>query len=93
VGVNDKDMYDFDDDEGNVHKDIDIDFEKCDMHKESVIDDVVDSGPTIAHDPHNLKIELNALFSYVDAFRKALRHYATKNEFEVNTLKLDKKDS
>jgi MuDR family transposase len=91
VGVNEEDMYGFDDDEGNVHEDVDIDIEEGDVHKESAIDDEVDSGPIIAYDPENPKIELNALFLDVDVFRKALRHYPIKNEFEVSTLKSDKK--
>jgi MuDR family transposase len=58
---------------------------------EETINDVADAEYTIAYDPNNPKIELNALFPDVDAFRKALRHYAIKNEFEFSTVKSDKK--
>jgi MuDR family transposase len=33
----------------------------------------------------------NALFPDVNAFRNSLRHFAIKNEFEVSTVKSDKK--
>jgi MuDR family transposase len=38
-----------------------------------------------------LQIEVNALFPNVNTFRKALRHFAIKNEFEVRTVKSDRK--
>ena len=61
------------------------------MHEEPAVDDVVQCEPIIAFDPENPRIEVNALFPDVDAFRNALRHFAIKNEFEVHTLKSDKK--
>jgi MuDR family transposase len=91
VGVNDEDLYGFDGDEDNVHEEAHIDLEEDNMQKKAIIDDVVESGPTIVYDSENPKIELNALFPDVYAFRKALRHFAIKNEFEVSTLKSDKK--
>jgi uncharacterized protein YneR len=91
VRVNDENMYDFDGGEHNVNEEVNIDIQEDNAHKEPIADDVVESGPTITYDPQNLKIELNSLFFDVDIFRKALRHFAIGNEFEVTTLKLDKK--
>ena len=46
---------------------------------------------TVGFNPENPNIEVNALFPDVDAFRRALRHFAIKNEFEVSIVKSDKK--
>jgi MuDR family transposase len=48
------------------------------------------SESIIAYDPTNLKIEVNTLFSNVNAFRIALRHLVIKNEFEISTMKSEK---
>jgi MuDR family transposase len=61
------------------------------MSKEPNIDDVVECELNVVYDPENPKIEVNALFSDVNAFRKSLRHFAIKNELEISTVKSDKK--
>jgi MuDR family transposase len=61
------------------------------VHEELRIDDIIQCEPNFVFDPENPKIIINALFSDVDAFRKALRHFSIKNEFEIRTVKSDKK--
>jgi MuDR family transposase len=51
----------------------------------------LESEHTISYDTENSRIELNALFPDVDAFRKSLRHFVIKNEFEYVIVKSDKK--
>jgi MuDR family transposase len=60
------------------------------ISEEPTIDDVVECEPIIAYDHENSKIEANALFSDVNAFRMTLRHFAIKNEFEISTVKSNK---
>ena len=61
------------------------------VHEEPAVDDVVQCEPIIVFDSENPRIEVNALFPDVVTFRNALRHFVIKNEFEVQTLKSDKK--
>jgi MuDR family transposase len=56
---------------------------------ESIV--AAESEHTISYDLENPRIEFNALFLNVDAFRKSLRHFAIKNEFEYIIVKSDKK--
>jgi hypothetical protein len=46
---------------------------------------------SISYDFENPIIEVNDVFLDVITFRKAVRHFVIKNEFEVATLKSDKK--
>ena len=84
VALHDEFMYFSDvDDEVNVAQEVNVDFDRIEpssMHEKE-----------FSLDSENSKIEAGALFPDVYAFRKALRHFAIKNEFEVVTLKTDKK--
>jgi hypothetical protein len=53
---------------------------------------VADEDPqvfNVIHDPENPKIEKDALFPDIIAFRKAIRHYAVKKGFVFAGLKTD----
>ena len=43
----------------------------------------------VIHDPENPKIERGSKFPDIIAFRKAIRHYAVKEGFEITRLKTD----
>ena len=43
----------------------------------------------VIHDPENPKIERGSKFPDIIAFRKAIRHYAAKEGFEITRLKTD----
>jgi MuDR family transposase len=80
-----------DPEEDNVLEELIVDDVEGNVHEEPRIDDIVQCEANLVFDPENPKIEVNVLFPDVDAFRKALRHFAIKNEFEVRTVKSDKK--
>ncbi|XP_078153161.1 uncharacterized protein LOC144548368 [Carex rostrata] len=82
-----------DPEEDNVDEEPTVEAEAIEdnVHEEPAVDDVVQCEPIIGFDPEKARIDVNALFPDVNAFRKALRHFAIKNEFEVHTLKSDKK--
>ena len=87
MGVNDEDIYCQSDEvvhEEHIGPDPILEGE------EATIDDSIDNERVIAFDPENPKIAVGELFPNVDAFRKSLRHFAIKNEFEVFTVKSDK---
>jgi MuDR family transposase len=93
VGVNDEYIYLFDGEavhEEYISPDVDEEHISPNVHEETIIDDVVECERIITYDSENPKIEVGSLFPDVDAFRKALRHFAIKNEFEVCTVKSDK---
>ncbi|XP_078176830.1 uncharacterized protein LOC144571420 [Carex rostrata] len=87
VGVNDEDNYC--DGVQAVHEEH-IGPDSILEDEEATIDDDVDSERVFAFDPENPKIAVGELFPNVDAFKKSLRHFAIKNEFEVFTVKSDK---
>jgi MuDR family transposase len=98
VGFNEEHMYSVDGEDSIIHNGVieesQIDSEPImeeNIVEEPNIDDVVECVPNIVYDPENPKIEVNALFPDVNAFRNSLRHFAIKNEFEVSTVKSDKK--
>jgi MuDR family transposase len=80
-----------DPEEDNEHEELVVDEVEGDIHEELRINDVVQCEPSFVFDPENPKIEVNALFPDVNTFRKALRHFAIKNEFEVRKVKSDRK--
>ncbi|XP_078148514.1 uncharacterized protein LOC144543943 [Carex rostrata] len=87
VGVNDEDIYCHSDEavhEEHIGPDLILE------NEEATIDDAVDNERVVAFDPENPKIAVGELFPNVDAFKKSLRHFAIKNEFEVCTVKSDK---
>jgi MuDR family transposase len=64
---------------------------KVNIHEESRINYIIQCESILVFGPENSKIELNALFHDVNIFRKALRHFAIRNEFGVRTVKSNKK--
>jgi MuDR family transposase len=61
------------------------------VHDEPTVDDTNQCEPLITHDLENPKIEVGASFPDVNTFRRVLRHFAIKSEFEVVTIMSDKK--
>jgi MuDR family transposase len=102
VGFNDEGMYNSDGEDGldqnhsakRVAQDVQVDSYQImvdNVHDEPTVDDTNQCEPLITHDLENLKIKVGALFPDINTFRRALRHFAIKNEFEVVTIKFDKK--
>jgi hypothetical protein len=67
--------------EDNVLEEPIIDDVEGNVHEEPRIDDIVQCEANLVFDPENPKIKVNALFSDVDTFRKALRHFAIKRYY------------
>jgi hypothetical protein len=72
--------------EDNEHEELVVDEVEGDVHDELRINDVVQCESSFVFDYENSKIEINALFSNVNIFRKTLKHFIIKNEFEVRTV-------
>jgi hypothetical protein len=72
--------------EDNEYEELVVDEVEGDVHDEPRINDVVQCESNFVFDPENLKIEVNILFLDVNTFRKLLRYFTIKNEFEVLAL-------
>jgi hypothetical protein len=89
VEFNEEHMYGVDGEDSLLHdgviEEVQIDSESIleENMSEENIDDVVECLPNVAYHPENFKREVNALFPDVNVFKKCLRHFAIKNEFEV----------
>jgi hypothetical protein len=85
VGFNEEHMYSVDGEDNIIHNGV-IEESQIDSKpileenivEEPNIDDAVECVPNIAYDPENPKIEVNALFPNVNAFRNCLRHFTIK---------------
>jgi hypothetical protein len=102
VGLDDEFMYFPDSEEGihqtqsveNIVQYVHIDSNPIleeNVHDDVNIDDTIQCELVIINDTENPKIEVGTLFLDVDAFRMTLRHFAIIYEFEVSTVKSDKK--
>ncbi|XP_048545609.1 uncharacterized protein LOC125524614 isoform X1 [Triticum urartu] len=97
VGVDDEHIYDFEPKIVNVPvvQMLDDDEPAVDGHIREVAidDDDDDDDPSeliITHNPQDPVIEEKALFPDMVTFRKAIRHYAIKKDFEFGNLRTDK---
>ena len=59
-------------------------------NSEPNLDDTERSEPSITHDLENPTIKVGSLFPDVATFRKALRQFAIKKDFEFKPIKSDK---